>query len=255
MWSVGRVDWFDGPPNSPRPPLSLLSEDFTIHGLWPNRADGSWPQYCNESARFAPKAVDSIRAQLKAAWPSFGDGGDVNFWRHEWLRHGTCAGGSMSVNETAYFATALALNDRLPLLPALEDAGIRPSNTVARPHSVVVAALKKGLGVTPAVHCGSGKGRSKVTEVWVCIDKDGETAIDCPPAIKAKNGPGGGRGACANVTLPTIQGAPGKSSGGGGGGGGNRANTNNGGSGGTKTNGGNGEPESGWGGLDSDTRG
>ena len=209
--------------------------------------------------------MDSIRPQLKAAWPSFGDGGDVGFWRHEWLRHGTCAGGSMSVNETAYFATALALNGRLPLLPALEEAGIRPSNTVARPHSVVVAALKKGLGVTPAVHCGSGKGRSKVTEVWVCIDKDGETPIDCPPAIKAKNGPGGGRGgrgACANVTLPTIQGAPGKSSGGGGGGGGgggNRANTNtNGGwvgvgGGAAKTGGG--EPESGWGGLDGDTRG
>lgn len=225
------------------PPSFSLSEDFTIHGLWPNRVDGSWPQYCNDTARFAPKAVDSIRPQLKEAWPSFGDGGDVGFWRHEWLRHGTCAGGDMAKNETAYFATALALNDKLPLLPALKDAGIVPSNTVSRPHSVVVAALKKGLGVTPAVHCGSGKGRSKVTEVWVCVDKDGETPIDCPPVIKSKKGPGGsqqGKGACSNITLPTIKGAPGKS----GGNGGQAANG-----------GGSSEPKSGWGGLDGDARG
>jgi len=214
-------------PNPPHPPFPTRhSQNFTIHGLWPNRLDGSWPQYCNDTARFAPKAVAGLKPRLAAAWPAFGDGGDVGFWRHEWLRHGTCAAGALAVNETAYFEAALDLNDRLPLLAPLEAAGIHPSNTVARPHSVVVAALKAGLGVTPAVHCGAGAGGSKVTEVWVCVDKDGATPIDCPPAIKGKKGPGGakgGQGKCANVTLPTLAGAAGAGSKGGGGGNGKAA--------------------------------
>lgn len=218
------------PPTSPPPPPR--SEDFTIHGLWPDRADGSWPQYCNDTARFTPASVDGLRARLAAAWPAFGGGGDAAFWRHEWLRHGTCAANGLAANETAYFARALALHESLPLLPALSAAGIAPSDTVARPHSVVVAALAKGLGAVPAVHCGGGRGADKVTEVWVCLAKDDLTPFDCPANVRSRRGRSMARDACKNVTLPRLRGGrPGAPDAGG-------------------ADSGGGEPRSGWGGLD-----
>ena len=225
------------PTPSARPPPR--SEDFTIHGLWPDRADGSWPQYCNDTARFSPAAVGGLRARLAAAWPAFGGGGDAAFWRHEWLRHGTCAAGGLAANETAYFEAALALHESIPLLPALAAAGIAPSDTVARPRSVLVAALAKGIGARPAVHCGGGRGADKVTEVWVCLEKQGLTPFDCPANVRSRGGRGVSRDSCQNVTLPRLQGRSG-GQGGGPGGSGDPAR------GGDAA----GEPRSGWGGLE-----
>ena len=69
------------------------ADAFTIHGLWPERADGSWPQYCGRSDSWTPADLAPLLPRLRAAWPSFGASADpAAFWAHEWLRHGTCAG-------------------------------------------------------------------------------------------------------------------------------------------------------------------
>jgi len=53
---------------------------FTLHGLWPDGADGQWPQYCTP-ARLVPDKV--IREHL-CMTPS------PQLMQHEWEKHGTC---------------------------------------------------------------------------------------------------------------------------------------------------------------------
>lgn len=38
--------------------------DFGIHGLWPNRDDGSYPQNCNPANAFDPSKVSHCRQQI-----------------------------------------------------------------------------------------------------------------------------------------------------------------------------------------------
>lgn len=65
---------------------------FTIHGLWPDRFDGSYPQFCKGSAdSFDLDGIGPDRQDvMSAVWPSL-TGPNEGFWGHEWNKHGTCA--------------------------------------------------------------------------------------------------------------------------------------------------------------------
>lgn len=72
------------------------ADSWTLHGLWPDLCDGTYPTFCS----FAPQ-YKNITAILEAAeqtdlldymntyWlPNSGTA--ENFWEHEWNKHGTC---------------------------------------------------------------------------------------------------------------------------------------------------------------------
>ena len=63
---------------------------FVLHGLWPERADGSYPAHCSD----APGPVDPSR--YRDVYP------DPRLLRHEWYTHGTCSG----LSPNAYFTAA-----------------------------------------------------------------------------------------------------------------------------------------------------
>ena len=64
---------------------------WTIHGLWPNRNDGSWPQYCSEE-KFDPKPIKDLVDEMSYVWPNLmEDRPFYDFWTHEYEKHGTCA--------------------------------------------------------------------------------------------------------------------------------------------------------------------
>ena len=213
-------------------------QDFTIHGLWPERLDGSWPQYCNSSDRFDPGRVEALLPRLREQWPSFGMGADAQFWGHEWMRHGTCSGkgggkkeketaaaidpSSLGTDEETYFGAVLDLHAKYPLLPALEAAGIVPDDERSYARSDVVAALKASANATgatrPAVHCGSGRrGSGELTEVWLCLRKETLEPFDCPENVAMRRvGKGGdtgtARGGCETLKLPKLKARPQQSS-------------------------------------------
>ena len=80
---------------------------FTIHGLWPENLDGTWPQFCNTTP-FNVTALHDILPLLKASWPSVFSK-SASFWQHEWRRHGTCAMGKFAT-ERDFFASVLQLD-------------------------------------------------------------------------------------------------------------------------------------------------
>lgn len=56
---------------------------WAVHGLWPQHADGAWPEYCNTSQRRPSRRETADQADL------FGTSGSA--W-HQWNKHGRCTG-------------------------------------------------------------------------------------------------------------------------------------------------------------------
>ena len=176
-------------------PRKPTADAFTIHGLWPERADGSWPQYCGHPDSWSPAALAPLLPRLRAAWPSFGPATpdpDPAFWAHEWLRHGTCAG--LPGGPRAFFEAVLSLDAALPLGPALAAADIVPGapGDAAGTYAVsdVAAAVANVTGSAPAVRCGprASRARGELAEVWVCLAKFTLDVVDCPANVRRGSG-------------------------------------------------------------------
>lgn len=81
---------------------------FTVHGLWPNYLDGGWPQFCDHGDHLDPDQVADLLPEMRAEWPSFSTN-DLEFWGHEWSKHGTCSS-PVITSQHQYFQTALKLH-------------------------------------------------------------------------------------------------------------------------------------------------
>lgn len=128
---------------------------WVVHGLWPQHADGGWPEYCETDAR------DPSRAQTAAMADIMGDGGLA--W-HQWKKHGRCSG----LSADAYFATTRRAFAQLTLPDTL--------NAVERARQTNPAAVKSAFQAeNPAfgpdmfsVTCRDGK----LAELRLCLDQD-----------------------------------------------------------------------------------
>lgn len=79
------------------------SGQYTIHGLWPDFNDVDYPQYCHHW-NFSLYRIDDLILDLDQYWYSC-QGDNVDFWKHEYLKHGTCSG----LPEHSYFTMGLNL--------------------------------------------------------------------------------------------------------------------------------------------------
>lgn len=82
----------------------------SLHGLWPQFGNGSWPSFCSRSS-FDYHSLSPILPDLESVWYNcYNDSKislDYNFWKHEWSKHGTCMFKPMT--ELDYFTLALNL--------------------------------------------------------------------------------------------------------------------------------------------------
>ena len=88
--------------------LSLVNDDnrgWSIHGLWPQYTQNSYPTYCR-TVDFDYKKLTPILKDLETHWYSV-EGSDEEFWKHEWTKHGSCM--FNNCDELEYFRTALEL--------------------------------------------------------------------------------------------------------------------------------------------------
>lgn len=142
---------------------------WTIHGLWPQFSDGSYPSTCSNQ-QVDSTVFQSLSSDLDAYWPnvkSSDDDDDSNnyqhysFWQHEWSKHGTCSG--MSPSE--YFQTALAYQLATPSIVGQ-----------AYGQSLSKQDLQDALVYDVVLRCSSGK---YLQEVRACLSLKG-AQIDCP---------------------------------------------------------------------------
>ncbi|XP_027165356.1 ribonuclease 2-like isoform X1 [Coffea eugenioides] len=172
-----------------------LSE-FTIHGLWPDYNDGSWPACCN-GPRYDSKEVlcltmlcfghehafnrtsiqntiSTLTDVLKKYWPSLScsksstcHGGKGTFWAHEWEKHGTCCSPVIR-DEYSYFLTAINVYSKYNVTQVLNEAGYLPSNSEKYPLGGIIAAIQNAFHATPELQCKGGA----VEELRLCFFKD-----------------------------------------------------------------------------------
>jgi len=75
----------------------------SIHGLWP---EGSDCNYCTSVAFNESSLSATTLAGMNKYWKSCAGGNsNLQFWEHEWSRHGTCSG----LDQNTYFTTALQM--------------------------------------------------------------------------------------------------------------------------------------------------
>ena len=157
-------------------PDDYWKSHWTIHGLWPQFSDGSYPSSCsNEKA--STTLLESLTTELEQYWPdvalygSANDGDDESyhqpsyyFWRHEWSKHGTCTG----LTPTEYFQTALAYQLPTPSLVG-----------EAYGQSLSQQELLSSLQYDVVLRCSSGK---YLQEVRACLTVQGQL-MDCPSTL------------------------------------------------------------------------
>ncbi|XP_023296093.2 ribonuclease Oy [Lucilia cuprina] len=160
--------------------LPSEKEFWTIHGVWPTKIGQFGPSFCNKSADFDPNALDKIKDSLNEYWPDIdGESKGDWLWKHEWLKHGTCAATLEELNnELKYFKQGINWREDYLLSNILGSAGIHPdsNNTVVALH----AALVNGLGKNPSIHClyDSKNDVSYLEEIRICFNKSLEV-MDC----------------------------------------------------------------------------
>lgn len=92
-------------------PNANFTRQLTIHGLWPQFSSGGYPQYCgsDEEARLDLTVIARLAPRLAASWPDDKNTEPQNplhtveFYAHEWAKHGTCT----NLTQLEYFTAAL----------------------------------------------------------------------------------------------------------------------------------------------------
>ncbi|KAJ9086289.1 hypothetical protein DSO57_1005566 [Entomophthora muscae] len=141
------------------------SDAFTLHGLWPNYCNGTYPPSTGcDSGRVYDNIYQLVQSdyelfpQMQKFWPSYkNDFG--NFWTHEWTKHGTCLSTAdpRCISEftpgkdaLAYFRMGLKTREKFDLYKALKYQGIVPGRSY--PREDIINALAE-LGGKSILFC------------------------------------------------------------------------------------------------------
>ncbi|KAF1988375.1 ribonuclease M [Aulographum hederae CBS 113979] len=216
-------------------PATGPSDSWTIHGLWPDRCDGTYDASCDASRAYTnitqilqAFGADDVLSYMQTYWKDY-QGNDETFWEHEWGKHGTCVSTLEPECYTSYqpteevvdfFTKTVNLFKALPSYQWLAAAGITPSTTATYTSAQIQTALganRNGYEVT--LGCKSGA----LNEIWyhynvkgsvqtgsfVATDPDG-TKSTCPATgVKYLPKTGGGSGTTMTTSTKTTTSAPG----------------------------------------------
>ncbi|CAL0315189.1 unnamed protein product [Lupinus luteus] len=178
------------------PSTGKPAANFGLHGLWPNYKDGSYPSNCDPNNPFDASQVSDLTSELQSDWPTLAcpsnDG--INFWTHEWDKHGTCS--ESNLNQHDYFQAALKLKQQTNLLKALQSAGINPDGGSYSLENIK-GAIKDAIGFTPYIECNVDTQRnSQLYQVYLCVDTSGSNLIECPVFPRGRCG--------SDIEFPTF---------------------------------------------------
>lgn len=156
-----------------------LGIDFSIHGLWPEYYNNSYPSYCNNSIVFDPTKLQPIMNDLNNYWPSY-MGNNSDFWKHEYMKHATCY--QVNISELSFFQRTLGMYKVNNMTQELKNRGVKYNTTY---YLNVLEETFNGK-----FHCGYpscvegiyneyNQPSNMVTQFWKCFDIE-LNEIKCP---------------------------------------------------------------------------
>jgi ribonuclease T2 len=148
--------------------------ELTIHGMWPQYINGSWPSFCSNEAFNSSIIYNDLQTDdFYEHWPNIKyDIPDntqelakyASFWEHEWTKHGTCSG----LDQISYFKTTL---DNRPTTPKIisDNYGktVKKQDMIdAYGHIVVPVCVSNYL-----------------SQIYTCIKPSTYRMFDCPESV------------------------------------------------------------------------
>ncbi|KHJ35204.1 putative ribonuclease t2 [Erysiphe necator] len=161
------------------------ANSWTIHGLWPDNCDGSYPTYCSAAPQYhnlseiISKASPSLFEYMKIYWlPNRGS--PDSFWMHEWNKHGTCVNTLApscysedqyipGIEVVEYFQKAVDLFQQLDTYKALSSAGILPRHDKTYSLKEIQETLTKVTGQKAIISCQG----TQLNQVWYSFNVKG----------------------------------------------------------------------------------
>ncbi|KIO26105.1 hypothetical protein M407DRAFT_74910 [Tulasnella calospora MUT 4182] len=147
-------------------------DSWTVHGLWPDKCDGSFDVSCDPSREY-PNIRDVLTGNgkedllrwMEEFWVDT-RGDNERFWSSEWNRHGTCMstiapncmpeGSATGLDAAFYFQFIAEAFKSLPTYEFLSSAGIKPDRTKTYSLDELTSAIKAAHGFLPALDCKNG---------------------------------------------------------------------------------------------------
>lgn len=180
-------------------------DSWTLHGLWPDLCDGSYPTYCRSTPQ-----THSITSLLSTGAPTLlqtmqkywlpNAGTLEHFWEHEFNKHATCIntlapscyGDAYTTGDEIvdFFTRAVEVFQGLDTYAALSKAGIVPSTSATYTLAQIEDALTSITGFEAVVGCRSGR----LNQAWYSFNVKGSLQtgqfVPVPPVGKS------GRSSC-----------------------------------------------------------
>ncbi|KAJ4848259.1 hypothetical protein Tsubulata_049051, partial [Turnera subulata] len=137
------------------PNLGFRYEEFSIHGMWPQKGGQSVGNCSNKGSPYVNGDMTPLQPTLDKLWPDFKASTERMFWvfwKSEWDKHGRCSG----LEQKKYFQVAVDRFQEQDLEKILRLSGIRPNSKVTVKLSKIAAAFTS-KGVIPVIHCNDNK--------------------------------------------------------------------------------------------------
>jgi ribonuclease T2 len=128
-----------------------LHATFVLHGLWPEKKDGTYPENCSN----APGPANP--AQYTDIYP------DLGLLRHEWNAHGTCSG----LSPDDFFATARTAFQSVAIPGVLKNL----TRQMSMPPNQVLGLFTSANAAIPRASLALTCSGNYLTAVEVCLDK------------------------------------------------------------------------------------
>ncbi|KAL4392281.1 hypothetical protein AHAS_Ahas03G0329400 [Arachis hypogaea] len=164
------------------PQTGKPASNFTVHGLWPNFNNGSFPSNCKsvENSFDESKVHTCLLLLLHKKKTNSTNSDNMKLWKHEWDKHGTCS--HSVLDQHAYFDFTLNLKDHIDLLQILLNNGIKPDG---KNYSVekIRQVIKEATGFEAGISCNTdASGNVQLNEIVLCVDKSAASRsfIECP---------------------------------------------------------------------------